>query len=254
MFKVVIIDDEDIIVQGLKKVVNWSKYDCEVVATASDAKLGAQVIRQNSPEILFTDIKMPNMDGLTMLAGLKGEFPNMQITVLTGYRDFEYATRAIHIGVTRFLLKPSKMNELEEALQFMTENLKRLRDGAPEQKAEPEEELQEANPANSFIVRSALKYIELHYTERLTLTELAEKTYVSQWYLSKLLNKYTDKSFCDLLNQTRIKKAEKLLQDPSLKIHEISDMLGFTDVTHFSKVFKKMEQVSPNEYRNTIHE
>lgn len=254
MFKVIIIDDEDIIVQGLKKVVNWAKYGCEVVATASDAKFGAQVIRANNPDILFTDIKMPNMDGLTMLAGLKGEFPNMQITVLTGYRDFEYATRAIHIGVARFLLKPSKMNELEEALQVMTGNLKRRCEGKTEREEESVEELQEGNPANSFIVRSALKYIELHYTEKLTLTELAEKTYVSQWYLSKLLNKYTDKSFCDLLNQTRIKKAEKLLQDPSLKIHEISDMLGFTDVTHFSKVFKKIEQQSPNEYRNTIHE
>ncbi|MDF2632324.1 MAG: putative response regulatory protein [Caproiciproducens sp.] len=254
MYKVIIIDDEDIIVQGLKKVVNWAKYGSEVVATASDAKSGAQAIRENSPDILFTDIKMPNMDGLTMLAGLKGEFPNMQITVLTGYRDFEYAKRALHLGVTRFLLKPSKMNELEEALQIMTENLGKLQPGAPEEKKESEEEQQDGNPANSFIVRSALKYIEVHYAEKLTLTELAEKTYVSQWYLSKLLNKYTDKSFCDLLNQTRIKKAEKLLKDPSLKIHEVSDMLGFNDVTHFSKIFKKIEQVSPNEYRNSSQE
>ena len=253
MYKVVIIDDEDIIVEGLKKVVNWAKYGCEVVATASDARFGAQAIRANKPDILFTDIKMPNMDGLTMLAGLKGEFPNMQITVLTGYRDFEYATRAIHIGVTRFLLKPSKMNELEEALQTMTDNLAKLYDGAADSKEESAEEVSDGNPANSFIVRCALKYIELHYAEKLTLTELAEKTYVSQWYLSKLLNKYTDKSFCDLLNQARIRKAEKLLQDPSLKIHEISDMLGFNDVTHFSRVFKKQEQVSPNEYRNTPH-
>lgn len=250
MYKVVIIDDEDIIVEGLKKVVNWAKYDCEVVATASDAKSGAQAIRENKPDILFTDIKMPNMDGLTMLAGLKGEFPDMQITVLTGYRDFEYATRAIHIGVTRFLLKPSKMAELEEALEVMTGNISKPHSMKPEPKQESQEEVQDANSANSFIVRSALKYIELHYAEKLTLTELAEKTYVSQWYLSKLLNKYTDKSFCDLLNQTRIKKAEKLLRDPSLKIHEISDMLGFNDVTHFSRVFKKQEQMSPNEYRN----
>jgi two-component system, response regulator YesN len=254
VYKVVLIDDEDIIVEGLKKVVDWAKYGCEVVATASDAKLGAQTIRANDPDILFTDIKMPNMDGLTMLAGLKGEFPKMQITVLTGYRDFEYAKRAIHNGVTRYLLKPSKMFELEEALQAMTENLGRTRAGEPEQKEEAAEEPQEGNPSNSFIVRSALKYIELHYAEKLTLTELAEKTYVSQWYLSKLLNKYTEKSFCDLLNQARVKKAEKLLLDPSLKIHEISDMLGFNDVTHFSKIFKKLKQTSPNEYRNTIHE
>ena len=254
MYKVIIIDDEDIIVQGLKKVVNWAKYGCEVVATASDAKSGAQAIRENSPDILFTDIKMPNMDGLTMLAGLKGEFHNMQITVLTGYRDFEYAKRALHLGVTRFLLKPSKMNELEEALQVMTENLDKLQPDAPEKQKESEEEHHDGNPANSFIVRSALQYIEVHYAEKLTLTELAEKTYVSQWYLSKLLNKYTNKSFCDLLNQTRIKKAKKLLKDPSLKIHEVSDMLGFNDVTHFSKIFKKIEQVSPNEYRNSSQE
>jgi len=254
MYKVIIIDDEDIIVQGLKKVVNWAKYGCEVVATASDAKSGAQAIRENNPDILFTDIKMPNMDGLTMLAGLKGEFHNMQITVLTGYRDFEYAKRALHLGVTRFLLKPSKMNELEEALQVMTENLDKLQPDAPEKQKESEEEHHDGNPANSFIVRSALQYIEVHYAEKLTLTELAEKTYVSQWYLSKLLNKYTNKSFCDLLNQTRIKKAKKLLKDPSLKIHEVSDMLGFNDVTHFSKIFKKIEQVSPNEYRNSSQE
>ncbi|HEX2985311.1 MAG TPA: response regulator [Caproiciproducens sp.] len=253
MYKVVIIDDEDIIVEGLKKVIDWGKYGCEVAGAASDAKNGAQVIRETHPDILFTDIKMPDIDGLTMLAGLKGEFPELQITVLTGYRDFEYAKRAIHLGVCRFLLKPSKMNELEEALRTMTANLDKIRGGAEKSEQKSSEEPQEGNAANSLIVRSALKYIETHYAEKLTLTELAEKTYVSQWYLSKLLNKYTGKSFCDLLNQTRIGRAEKLLQDPSLKIHEISEMLGFNDVTHFSRIFKKMEQISPNEYRNGIH-
>ena len=251
MYKVILIDDEDIIVEGLKKVVDWGRYGCEVVATACDAKSGAQAIREFKPDILFTDIKMPNMDGLTMLAGLKGEHPEMQITVLTGYRDFEYAKRAIHIGVTRFLLKPSKMNELEEALDIMTGNLSRNVKETLE--PEPEQEPEEVSTANSFIVRRALEYIEAHYAEKLTLTEVAEKTYVSQWYLSKLLNKYTNNNFSNLLNQVRIKKSEALLREPSLKIHEISDMLGFNDVTHFSKTFKKIKQVSPNEYRNMQH-
>lgn len=251
MYKVVIIDDEDIIVEGLRRVVNWEKYNCEVVATASDAHMGGCIIREHHPDIVFTDIKMPNMDGLTMLAGLKGEFPDLQITVLTGYRDFEYAKRAIQIGVTRFLLKPSKMNEIDEALQVMTENLNRHQ-GAIPVAATPSEPEEKTNPAGSFILNSALKYIETHYAEKLTLTALADKIYVSQWYLSKLLNKYTDKSFSDLLNQTRINQAKKLLAEPSLKIHEISDMVGFGDVTHFSKIFKKFEGVSPNEYRNHL--
>lgn len=248
MYKVVLIDDEDIIVEGLKKVIDWAGFGCEVVATASDAKSGALAVREHSPDILFTDIKMPNLDGLTMLAGLKGEFPEMQITVLTGYRDFEYAKRAVNIGVTRFLLKPSKMSELEEALRTMTENLRKRKSAQEEESAKPEE-----SRANSLIVRSALDYIRVHYAEKLTLTELAEKTYVSPWYLSKLLNKVTGESFCDLLNRTRLEKARVLLEDPSLKIHEISEMLGFNDVTHFSRLFKKAMTVSPIEYRNAAH-
>ena len=255
VYKVILIDDEDMIVEGLTKVVDWEKFHCEVAGTASDAQSGTQIIRETNPDILFTDIKMPNMDGLTMLAGLKGEFPDMQIAVLTGYRDFEYAKRAIHIGVTRYLLKPSKMNEIDEALQAMTDNLAKINAGsyiAPQ--VTGEEDLQESNPANSHIVRSALKYIEVHYAEKLTLTELAEKVYVSPWYLSKLLNKFTGRSFSDLLHQARIKKAEKLLDDPSLKIQEISDLLGYYDVTHFSRIFKKIKNMSPNEYRNSVRE
>ena len=126
MYKVVLVDDESLIVEGLRKVVDWAGHHCQVAAAAHDAASGARAIREHRPDILFTDIKMPGEDGLTMLAGLKGEFPRMQIAVLTGYRDFEYAQRAICLGVSRFLLKPSKTEELNEALEHMTDVLDRL--------------------------------------------------------------------------------------------------------------------------------
>lgn len=247
MYKVMIVDDEERIVEGLRTVLDWRKHGCEVVDTACDAKTGAQCIRRHSPDILFMDIQMPEMDGLTMLAGLKGEFPGMQITVLTGYRDFEYAKRALHLGVTRYLLKPSKMSELEEAVSAMTTNLQNKGERvAPA----PHTEDEDSAEANNFIVRSAVKYIEQHYTEKLTLSSVADSIYVSQWYLSKLLNGSLGVSFSDLHNQKRIEKAKQLLLDPSLKIYEVSELLGFNDITHFSKTFKKMEKISPNEYRN----
>ena len=126
MYKVVLVDDESIITEGLRRVVDWAAHNCRVAALAQDAASGALAIRTHRPDILFTDIKMPGEDGLTMLAGLKGEFPRMQIAVLTGYRDFEYAQRAIRLGVSRFLLKPSKMDELNESLAYMTGVLDRL--------------------------------------------------------------------------------------------------------------------------------
>ena len=114
MYRVVLIDDENIIVEGLRRVIKWADYGCQVVGTARDAAEGAELIRKLQPHIVFTDIRMPGVDGLTMLAGLRSEFPDMQVTVLTGYRDFSYAQEAIRLGVARFLLK----NETMTAEQF----------------------------------------------------------------------------------------------------------------------------------------
>ena len=118
MYRVLLIDDEPLIVEGLRKVIPWEEYGCAVAGTAEDAKKGAEMIRTLRPHILFTDIRMPGGDGLTMLAGLRSEFPDMQVTVLTGYRDFAYAQEAIRLGITRFLLKPSRMDEIKEALRM----------------------------------------------------------------------------------------------------------------------------------------
>ena len=247
MYRVVLIDDENIIVDGLRRVVKWADYGCEVVGTANDAISGAEVIRTLSPHILFTDIKMPNQDGLTMLAGLRSEFPNMKVTVLTGYRDFSYAQEAIRLGVTRFLLKPSKMGEIKEALEVMTQQL-------AEQDISGEEPVEEdsQSSASSFLVRQAVAYMEQNYREKLSLQDVADQCYVSQWHLSKLLNKHLNQGFYDVLNGIRIKAAKELLADPSLKIGDIREMVGYADPGHFARTFKKLEGISANEYRNRI--
>lgn len=248
MYRVVLIDDEKIIVDGLTRVIKWADYNCEVVGAAYDAAGGAALIRRLKPHIVFTDIKMPDQDGLTMLAGLKSEFSEMQIAVLTGYRDFNYAQEAIKLGVTRFLLKPSKMDELHEALSAMKERLDKL----PPDAAAGEDEPCLDRHAGSFIVNQATAYIEEHYAQKLTLQEVADKCYVSQWHLSKLINKYTGNTFYELLNNVRIEKAKALLNDTKLKIGDIVDMVGYSDAAHFSRVFKRIVGVSANEYRNSM--
>jgi YesN/AraC family two-component response regulator len=190
---------------------------------------------------------MPGDDGLTMLAGLRSEFPRLQVTVLTGYRDFNYAQSAIRLGVCRYILKPSRMDELREALETMTAALGAL---PPPEAPPPAKE--EEHEAHNFIVRNALRHIEGHYAEKLTLQEVAEKTYVSQWHLSKLLNRHTGQSFIDILQGVRVREATRMLDDPSLRIADISQAVGFADVAHFSRVFKKIAGVSAFEYRNRL--
>ena len=151
MYKVVIIDDEPIIVEGLSKAVHWEKWNCQVAATAENGQSGIEIIKRENPDILFSDIRMPGMDGLSMIAALKSEHPHMQIAILTGFRDFEYAREAIRLGVTRFLLKPSKMEELEEAVRVMVQNLSHRKENT---EGEKEEGGPEAAAAGGFFAQN----------------------------------------------------------------------------------------------------
>jgi YesN/AraC family two-component response regulator len=244
MYRVVLIDDEKRIVEGLRKVVRWQDFGCQVVGDAGDAIRGAALIREARPHILFTDIRMPGDDGLTMLAGLRSEFPDMQVVVLTGYREFTYAQEAIRLGVTRFLLKPSKLDEIHDALRVATERLSGQTSSGGENK--------ESRYAQSHIVNHALAYMEAHFAEKLTLQEVADSCYVSQWHLSKLLNKQTDGTFYDALNEIRVREAKRLLADPKLRVGDIGALVGYQDSAHFARVFKKLTGMSANEYRNNL--
>ena len=231
MYRVVLVDDERLIIRGLSTVVPWAELGCEVVGTAYDGNDGLELIRRIRPDIVLTDIRMPNMDGLTMLAAIRSEFPEIQMSVLTAYREFDYARQ---------------VEELKDAVRQMAARL-----DAAAKPAEESGEDETVREAGNYLVKAALAYIREHCTEQhLSLGEVAEHVYVSQWHLSKLLNRETGQSFFDLLSGMRISRAKELLADPAIRIHEIAEKTGFSDVAHFSRSFKKTAGCTPGEYRN----
>ena len=247
MYKVILIDDEPIILEGLTRTIPWGQYNCEVVGTARDGKEGISLIRECHPDMMVTDISMGNMDGLRLIAGVKAEFPHMRVTILTAYRDFEYAQQAVRLGVDRFILKPSTTEEIGEAISAM---VKKLEDEAAEKAVAVRRTAPApSSPAAGATVRIALEYIQAHYMEKVYLADAAEHAYVSQWYLSKMLHKTTGKSFPDLLNSVRVREAKKLLQDPDLRVSEVAARVGFADPAHFARAFKRETGMSANEYR-----
>lgn len=196
MYKVMIIDDEPIIAEGLSKIIPWSQWNAEGCGCGTGWSDRADTHTEKKPDLIISDICMPGQDGLNMIAALKSEFPDMEVTILTGYRDFDYAQRAIRLGVSRFLLKPSNLGELNEAVEAMIHNLKKK--GIQPDRQEPsgkEESEEQKNAAGSFIVSNAVQYMQEHFQEKITLPEVAEKIYVSQWHLSKLLNRHMGKNF-----------------------------------------------------------
>lgn len=268
MYKVVIIDDEEIIVQGLTKMLPWDRWNCRVVGSADNGIEGIGLIKKVRPHIVITDICMPQMDGLAMIAAIRNECPKLQIMILTGYSEFEYAREALRLGVTRLLVKPSKMDELIEAMEAMTAKLNEygitpdspmpvIREGIVDEDGvaldgdETDTDDGVSDNVRSFIVRNALEYMRENYAQKLRLEDVADHVYVSQWHLSKLMNRHTGKNFSELMNEVRVEKAKELLADPGYRIGDIAEQVGFLDMAHFSRVFKKITGSSPSDYRNS---
>ncbi|MEG0597779.1 MAG: AraC family transcriptional regulator [Oscillospiraceae bacterium] len=104
--------------------------------------------------------------------------------------------------------------------------------------------------ANDLLLHHAKAYIKAHHAEKLTLQQVADHCGVSQWHLSKMLNRHSEKNFYDLLNSARLQKAKELMEDPAMHLSEVSAQVGYTDTAHFSRVFKRLEGITPCEYRN----
>lgn len=101
------------------------------------------------------------------------------------------------------------------------------------------------------ILQNAINYICANYTMSITLNELAEHTYVSTYYLSRMFKKELGKNFVEYLNEIRIEKAKELLKDNKYKTYEVAELVGIQDPHYFSKIFKKYVNMTPTEYKDS---
>ena len=116
MFKVFLVEDENVVREGIRKNIQWEQYGFQYTGDASDGELALPMIREIQPDLLITDIKMPFMDGLTLIKLVRSELPRTKIVIISGYDDFTYAQQAIRMGVDQYLLKPIIKDKLVEIL------------------------------------------------------------------------------------------------------------------------------------------
>lgn len=116
-FKLLIVDDESTMRKGIAEYMNWNLIDCEVAGTASDGLEAIAFLGKHDVDIIITDIRMPEADGLAVAKYVFENCPEKKVILLTGYADFEYAKTAIQYKVSAFILKPTNKKELFEAVQ-----------------------------------------------------------------------------------------------------------------------------------------
>lgn len=127
MIKIVVIDDQPLILQSIISTIDWRAIGCEVVGKATDGNEGKEVIESLKPDIVITDIKMPIMDGLQLIEYAKNVVPKAKFIIITGYNEFSYAQRALKLGAFDLILKPIDSNNLQEIIVKAVNEINKFR-------------------------------------------------------------------------------------------------------------------------------
>lgn len=124
MFNLLIVDDEEIIVEGLQLLIPWKELEISVIATASSGEEALEIIKQQKIDILLTDISMDEISGLDLIDALNSKQPDAKSIVLSGFNEFDYIKRGLQLGIENYLLKPVNKNELLQTIDTITEKLR----------------------------------------------------------------------------------------------------------------------------------
>ncbi|MCX7027027.1 MAG: response regulator [Spirochaetes bacterium] len=123
MIKILVVDDEKMIREGIVMTMPWNEMGMEVIGSAGDGLKALEMIREFKPHIVLTDIRMPKMDGIELLRAGKALIPSTRFVILSGYDDFAYAQQALKYGAADYLLKPLSEDELKKILTKLKRDL-----------------------------------------------------------------------------------------------------------------------------------
>ncbi len=128
MYRILIIDDEPVVREGIAATIDWPSHGFDLVGICEDGREGIAALERDQPDVVITDICMPFVDGLELAAWIAHRYPQIRTILLTGYDDFEYAQEAVRLQVSDFLLKPITADELRGMLDTVRAELDRDRE------------------------------------------------------------------------------------------------------------------------------
>ncbi|WP_070000113.1 response regulator transcription factor [Cellulosilyticum sp. I15G10I2] len=354
--KIIIVDDEILIRKGIATSVNWEEIGIDEVIEASNGEQALELILKNNIDIVLTDIKMPKMDGLTLIEQLKLCSPYTVAIVLSCVNDMDVVRQALKFGgaldyipklsmtteelvdtINRAITYVRKNNayvpldknkilpsfftleheqSLRSAIEYgdldtlnkvikkilksayilkefwkesrewedifgvfsnvikkydidpnkffsnyktirqiiqdshnIDEAVKSLGEIALDIKTSIEQERKENYDA---VINKAVIYINKYYNQNIKLKDVADHVSMSESYFSKYFKKIMNTNFIDYINQIKIERSKELLARKKITIQEVSELMGYTNCSYFTQVFKELEGVTPKQYQKNI--
>lgn len=247
MYKILIVEDDSALrfIYSKKKV--WSDCGFCIEDQASNGKDALALIEKKKYDLILTDIQMSFIDGIELLREMRSKNIQSEVVLVSSYDEFEYARQGLVLGATDYILKPAEDNKLREMLLRVKEKLDSKQEIAKEVKAAAKS-LEIAVPEEGM-PHNICRYFSDNSDRIITLEEMSESFGFSKDYFGKLFKSHMGVSFNSFYSAVKIEKAKSLLKTGNYKNYEISDMLGYSTVDYFSKIFKEMTGVTPTQYK-----
>lgn len=246
MRTILIVDDDILFLQALTKQMDFVRLGYDRVFTATSADRAFALLSKEKVDVLLCDIEMPGKSGLELLHLIAERQYRIVVLLLTCHSSFSYAQEAIGLDVFDYLLKPIRMEVLEErlikALQKRNE-MNWIEAYRQELSAFPQ-------PSENDTISRIRQYVEDHIHTELTREQIGRALFMNPDYIARNFRAKQGVSLNDYIRDRRISRAKKLLRETSLPLPEICAQVGYTYNSYFFNTFKKITGLSPIEYRN----
>ncbi|GBF75022.1 DNA-binding response regulator [Paenibacillus sp. 598K] len=251
MYKVLLVEDEQVIRQGLRELIGQSAPSYEVIGEMGSGLEALMYMKSEVPDLIITDIRMREMDGLTLVEKVRQMYPELLVMILSGYGEFEYAQKAIQYGVLHYLLKPIERHELVSALERARLLLDKRYGVSTPATLLPGMQRMEHEPGDARkLIRDVKEHVKLHIDGDLRLQTVADRVSLNATYLSQLFKNETGCNYSDYVSEARMERAKWLLAHTRLKIYDVARLSGHQSPKHFMLVFKQQCGMTAGEYRN----
>jgi YesN/AraC family two-component response regulator len=245
MYKLLIVDDEPKIRKGLRYGYPWEEIGYVVAGEAANGLEALDFIAVCQVDVILTDVRMPVFSGIDLVMRLREESNRVKVILLSGYREFEYAQKAIQYGVYSYLVKPTVYDNVISIFGQLRDILNRERKDIPGV-------IYEKQPKDGFykkIINSIYSYVDNNISNA-SLEGAARTVDKSIYYLSRLFKQHTGQNFSDYVMAKKMEHAASLLSGCRYKIHEISSLLGYDSPKNFSRAFRAYYGKPPRDYRD----
>lgn len=253
MYKLLIVDDEHNICEGLKVLIDWDKYGIKYIETAESYSQAIEKGIEFNPDIAILDVCINEFRGHQIIDKFTSLGLNCKYIMISGYDDFEYVRDAIRPDVRDYILKPIGKRDLENVI------IKILREDFGEELFDDETHDIEPICGKKYsdlsgIINKMLSNVEESYGENLSLKAIGDKFKMNSAYLGQLFTKETGMKFSDYLKIYRLLKAKEMIENTSHKIAYIASKVGYSNLNYFYLHFKEYFDLTPTELRENHDE